>query len=423
MLSRLFAPASTKALSDATVPRERDVVYSDLALPALWGALKLAPDYTASYEEIARKQLWARIAMNKIAYSIARLPLKVYSGVDDPNRERIRTGSLAGLIQRPNDSVATGTTPGLFARITYDLLLYGNAIIVQAMNTRTGEPVMLTPSCPKYWSKRDGDYVYNPQDGKPTQTFDPARIIHVVEPGPTAGEFGTSRLEAARLTLAIEYAAQRLGESTFNNGARPGGIINVQDVAGNAKERQDAVDRFKSEVVTRFGGVTKAGLPAVLEGKVSWLGMSHNLDDSAVVAHRQLTREEVAALFDIPQPAIGILDEANFASVDQLHVMFYQDCLAWWVKLIEASLNAQLVRPVNTWSELFVEFDIDAVLRGAYQQRMAGHNTAIMAGIKTRDEVRALENLPPMVDEQPEAGLLSIPLNYGVGVIATQASM
>lgn len=411
-LQRLF---SSEAKAAYVTPPERDVILNDpLPMAGVGGYLRLAPDYSGSYEDIVKRQLWARIAVNKLAYSIARLPLKVYSGEDSATRTRVRGSSLPILLDHPNSTKATGTTPGLVAALAYDLLVYANAMLVK-VQPRPDLPVTeLRPSCPRYWSiKGDGSYVYQPDSRAAALTYQPWQVVHIIEPGPSVGGFGVSRLEAARLTLAIEYAAQRLGEATFNNGARPGGLINVKSgLPSDKQQRAAAIDRFKAEVWQRFGGVNKSGLPAVLEGDIAWQSMSHNLDDSAVVNHRQLTREEIAALYDIPQPAMGILDEANFASVDALHVMFYQDSLGWPIKLIEAGLNSQLVAGVTDWAGQFLEFDLNAVMRGALSERLAAYNTGLMAGIYSSDEVRGWENLPPRAASQPDADTLRFPLNY-----------
>ena len=409
-----------KADSGYITPIDRDIILSDVTSSlGLGGFLRLSQDYSATYEEIARRQLWARITINKLAYAIGRLPLKVYSGDDSASRTRVRDSSLAALISAPNETKETGTTPGFLADAAYDLLVYGNAIVLKAQKAPDQPVLAMRAYCPRYWSlDRDGNYVYQPDQRADKRTFKPWQVWHIVEPGPSTDGMGVSRLEAARLTLAIEYAAQRLGEAFFNNGARPGGIITVNGgLPHDQKQRAAAIDRFKHEIIARFGGVAKTGLPAVLEGNIQWQSMSHNLEDSAVVEHRQLTREEIAALYDVPQPAIGILDEANFASVDALHVMFYQDTLGWPVKLIEESFNAQVVRGVTAWRGQFAEFDLNAVMRGALKERLASYSTGINAGVYTSDEVRGWENLAPRADKQPEADLLRFPLNNSTALV------
>ena len=382
-----------------------DVVTSDAAWAGLLGMLTLS-DYAASYQEIVRKQLWVRIAVNKLAYTIGRLPLETY--VDRGPNRKDASGSLLGqLIEEPNTTKETGFPEGLVARLTADLMTYSNSLTIKEQVRPDREVTGLMPVSPRGWSiNADGNYEWrSPNTGK-VKTYEPWQIIHIIEPGPTESGFGTSRLEAARLTLAIEYAAQRLGAATFQNGARPGGIVNVRNLPTGDAQRKAAVERFKAEVMERFGGPSKSGLPAVLEGDTTWIPMAHNLDDSAVVAHRQLTRMEVAALYDIPQPAIGILDEANFASIDQLHVMLYQDTLGWPIKLIEGALKAQLIRGVPAYEGHFLEFNLNAAMRGAFTERTTGYQRAI-SSYMTPNEIRALENLAPLDDD--EANHLHIP--------------
>src|SRR5690554_4218399 len=125
----LLAPLFQKAAS--RVERERDVVVGDLMPVGMAGYLTLSRDYTAAYEEIIRRQLWARIAVNKLAYSIGRLPLKVYRRGPDGARERVTETPFAQLLRRPNDTKETGNPVGFQARIAYDLYTYANAIIVK----------------------------------------------------------------------------------------------------------------------------------------------------------------------------------------------------------------------------------------------------------------------------------------------------
>lgn len=382
---------------------------------AMVGSLFLADDYTASYYAMWERQLWVRKAVNKLAWDIARLPLKVYRRTPD-GRERVTDSPLAMLLLQPNGTKDAGSQFLFIARIVSDLLIYGNAMVTK-VQARPGQmPTEMYPSSPRGWFLNDaGQYVRrSPVSGK-ERTYESWEVMHLMEPGPTEQQFGVSRLESARLTLAIEYAAQTLGAATFRNGARPGGIINVKSglPSGN-DQRAAAIQRFKAEIQTRFGGVSKAGLPAVLEGDVNWLAMSHNLDDSAVVEHRQLTRTEIAAVYDIPQPTMGFLDEANFASIDALDLKYFRDTLSPLVALVEQAFEAQLLRGTVGLEQQYLEFDLNAVMRGALLQRMQAYQIAINSRIMTPDEARQYENMPPMAAEQPEAGLLQFPLNYGV---------
>jgi hypothetical protein len=62
-----------------------------------------------------------------------------------------------------------------------------------------------------------------------------------------------------------------------------------------------------------------------------------------------------------------------------------------WLKRWEEQINMKLILPQDR-SEVYVEHKVDALLRGDYQTRMAGHQTSLMYGIRTINQVRALEN-------------------------------
>jgi len=61
-----------------------------------------------------------------------------------------------------------------------------------------------------------------------------------------------------------------------------------------------------------------------------------------------------------------------------------------WVKRVESTLDAQFARGTE------LHINTDSLLRADTASRYAAHKIAIDSGIMTRDEVRALENLPPL---------------------------
>lgn len=390
-----------------------DVVYSDLPMSVL-GTIALSGDYSATYEEIVKHQLWVRIVVNKLSYSIGRLPLKTYERNANGGRERAGDSPLAELLRYPNSSKDTGNSTGFKARVAYDLHTYANALIVKVQARPDVLPTALVPVSPRGWTIDGNTYVHKDIQGNETRVPD-WRMIHIIEPGPTVNGFGISRLEAARLTLAIEYAAQKLGVAAFKNGNRMSGFISID---GATKETAQA---FQEQFRAMYGGVDNAYKLPVVGGDAKFNQFAMDMSDSAVVEHRQLTRVEVAALYDIPQPAIGILDEANFASVDALHLLFYQDSLGWPVKLIEDAFMTQLVRGIPGLENQYIEFDLNAVMRGSFESRVRAYATMITTGQKTPDEIRALENDPPMAAEQPEAGRLLFPMNLAGAVGAELA--
>jgi hypothetical protein len=139
--------------------------------------------------------------------------------------------------------------------------------------------------------------------------------------------------------------------------------------------------------------------------------MSWDMQQAAVVEFRKLTREEVAAVFDIPPVLLGILDRATFSNVEELHLAFYQDTLGPWTTLLEETFYEQLIAPVPEFAddERMVEFDMNEVLKGAIATRYDAINKATGGPWMRVNEARKAENLPK--SDQPEAELIRFPLN------------
>jgi hypothetical protein len=123
----------------------------------------------AAYGEIYKRQLWVAVLVNKLAYSVARLPLKVYSrGTEDTDRTEARDTPFAKLIRRPNPS----HDPFFFwLHLASTFEVYGEALLLKVRPRRGAPPSELWPIHPsRVTTARDdnGDLVYRYFNGPPT---------------------------------------------------------------------------------------------------------------------------------------------------------------------------------------------------------------------------------------------------------------
>lgn len=400
-----------KALSDVTTPPARDIIIN-----APWqnldGALSLVGGYTASYAAMYRCQPWVHVAVNKLSRGIGRLPLKVYRR-DGEERARDRDSSLAQLLARPYPG---GSPFALKSQIVGDLAVYGNAILIKQGARRGLAPTALYPVSPCHWTlNEDGAYVWRDPNSGQEKVYTPAQLVHFRYWRPDDHGLGLAPLEPLRMTLAIEDAAQRLGVAAFKNGARPSGVLRTdQDIS------RDVLKELREDLKRLHGGPDNAMRPAILTNNLQWQAMSWDMQQAAVVEFRKLTREEVAAVYDIPPVLIGLLDRATFSNVEELHLAFYQDTLGPWTTLIEETLYEQLILPVAEWAELYTEFDMNEVLKGAVAQRFDAYNKAVGGPWMFANEARQRENLPP--SDQDDANLIHFPLNMSTDPASAQAA-
>jgi hypothetical protein len=115
--------------------------------------------------------------------------------------------------------------------------------------------------------------------------------------------------------------------------------------------------------------------------------------DTADLEGRQLNDSEVASAFHVAPELVGAR-EGNYSNVDAFRQMKYRDSLGPFYIAWEQVLNAMLVPDLDDTGLLYVEADLDAKLRGSFDEQAQVLSTSVGAPWLTRNEARARQNLP-----------------------------
>lgn len=380
------------------------------------GRVGLTRGRFATYAQMYQQQPWVYIVMSKLARSVARLPLHAYSTNTAGDRERQRAGSLAALLAEPAPLI---TPFHVKESVVSNLCMYGNAILVKAGRNRENfnAPTELWPTNFSRWTVLPGlnhpigGYVYKPEgDGKPIP-FTPDEVIHFRWWSPNSDRVGMSPLEPLRRTLALEDAAQRASIAAYENGGRLAGVLTTPYAFDVTRDTDRlALKRLRDDVDRMYGGPDNAYKIAILEGGMDFKPTGSTVNDMDVVPMRKLTREEVAAAFDMPPPMVGILDNATFSNISEQRQMLYGDTLGAPIVMLQQTTNIQLVNPEPAWSGSFVEFVLEEVLRGNTLDRYRAYQLA--QWWMTPNEIRRKDNMPKSDD--PEADKLHVPTSTTV---------
>lgn len=363
---------------------------------------------TSTYEQLYRQQIWVHVCVNKLARAIARLPLKTYSLSDaDGTRTEERTLPLAKLLRKP---YPTARTFQFVESAVAHLAIFGNATFVKFRGGNGQTPVELWPlPWPQVEVIRGTDrpieaYRWRGYNGM-WKIFLAEDVVHFKWFTPSPVEpYGVSPLEALAVTLTQENAAQRYGISSFGNAARPASFIKSERNLTRQQRKE-----LREEIEQSYGGPENAFKVALLDNGLDWKPLAFSASEAQLVDSRKLGREEVCAVYDIPPPMVGILDHATYSNIDQQHWMLYMDTLAPICKLIEDTMMAQLVDAEPAWDGAFLEFDMNAVLRGNIQQRSESYHKFLQSGVYTPNELRQFENQPAIND--PQADAIYVPVN------------
>ena len=114
---------------------------------------------------------------------------------------------------------------------------------------------------------------------------------------------------------------------------------------------------------------------------------------------RKFQIDEIARIFRVPPHMVGDLEKSSFSNIEQQSLEFVKYTLEPWIVRWEQSINRVLLTESEK-AAYFVKFNVDGLLRGDYQSRMNGYATARQNGWMSANDIRELENLDRIPDEQ-----------------------
>jgi HK97 family phage portal protein len=125
--------------------------------------------------------------------------------------------------------------------------------------------------------------------------------------------------------------------------------------------------------------------------------VSLNPKDAQLLESRAFSVEEICRWFRVDPSMIGHGNAvSNWGTgLEQKMIGFLTFTLRPILTRIEQAINNELI-PLEDRGIYYAEFSIDGLLRGDSSSRATFFREMVNAGIMTRDEVRKLENLPPL---------------------------
>jgi HK97 family phage portal protein len=370
------------------------------------GGLALTSRF-ATYAAIYKAQVWVATLVNKLGFNIARLPLKVYARDDTNGRQDLRDSPYARLLRSPN-SRHDAFFFWLWTASTFEV--YGEAFWVKVRAYPQAPPSSLLPLHPsnvftrpykpndtngEYWSRTPvaGEYEHIYHIGNtsaPVLKFAESDVVHFRSYNPDNQVRGLSRLEPLRESLLTDDAIRRAQAAWYSNGARPSAYLT------HPKQLSDtSAARLKAQWDSIHASVDNWGKTAILEEGMTANILQIDAQQMELINSLKLSREEACAVYDVPPPAVHILDHATFSNITEQMRSVYRDTMAPRLGLYESVLDAQL-RPEFADENVYAEFLIDQVLRGDFEARVQAYETMFRIAGMSPAEIRAAENWPDM---------------------------
>jgi HK97 family phage portal protein len=188
------------------------------------------------------------------------------------------------------------------------------------------------------------------------------------------------------LAIALESYAARF----FGQGASTNGII---EFPGNLTPDQakNLVDGFDA----RHKGFRKAHKTGVLSGGAKFVQTTVENDKAQFLDSRRMAVEDVARAFNIPPHLLGLPGTNTYSSVEQNNIAFVTHTLRPIVQKLESAFTP-LMAAEPGGATAFIKFTLDGLLRGDAATRFSAYSTGLQAGYLTINDIRRLEDLPPV---------------------------
>lgn len=222
-------------------------------------------------------------------------------------------------------------------------------------------------------------------DGKPVEAFPNGPLW--VAPGKklSPGDpLGRSVLEFAAIEIGLGLAARKFGADFFASGAHPTALLKGAEDPG-----RDAAKRIKERFLDAIGGSRE---PVVLGKGWEYQSIQIAPNESQFLETIKANRTVVAGFFKVPPHLVGAPsgDGMTYKNVEADGINLLRFCVQPWVTRMETTLTPLIVRPE------YVKLNMDSLVRPDLGTRYRAHDVAIRAGFKSVNDVRALEDLPPV---------------------------
>jgi len=197
---------------------------------------------------------------------------------------------------------------------------------------------------------------------------------------------GLSPIGACSMLADTGAATQKMMRDWFAGRGIPGVTAQNTSKVLSAAEAETVSDRLRARMRT--------GQPFVHGSDWDINFMSLPADDAGFVSSAKLNATQVATIYGIPPEEIGgeTGSSLTYSTVEMNQHRLAALTLRPWMAKLEQEFSAWIYRP------RFVKFNVDAMIRVDTRTRYDVHKIAREIGLNNTDELRTLEDLPPLPD-------------------------
>lgn len=328
---------------------------------------------------------WAAVAL--VSDSIATLPVDVFTE-DGDRREPVPPELRPRWLSNPGNALSWIDVLG---QGTTSLLLRGEAFILTPRdNGEVQGLVVLDPDKVQPDENSTSGWASN---GEPIDAGDLLVMRGLMLPG---SKRGLGPIAAAREAFGSALATQRFGAAFFGNGAWVGTTVEVPGTL--SEDGQKALKAYVNQHHRGSSNAHKVGI--LIEGAKLSRPITFSPEDSQFLQTRDFQVADIARFFGVPPEEIGGTsgNSLTYSTLEGRSTHLVKHALLRWIVRWEAALTA-LWHSEGGPENGRIKLNVKGLLRGSTKERYDSYAVALDKGFMTVDEVRALEDLPPLNQE------------------------
>ena len=323
-------------------------------------------------------------AVSRIANTVASMPMHLYQGYEIARTHPLER--LVSLEPHPNFTAFTwrqtmevlrNTEGNAYALIVRDKL--GAVQRLDILNPTRVQPAR-DPADGSDW------YIITLDDGQPYQV--PGFMVLNLRHMSANGVKGIRPIDVLRRSLDYDAQVKDLALDQLD-GVNHGIMLTVPNSGLDQKQKDDLVDRFLETYQQSGRSVV------VLEGGLTATNFSADAVDAHLLDVERITRNKVAAVYNLPPHMLGDYSQGNKSTTEQQMLEFLQLTIIPIVEQYEEEYNRRLLTPQDYAAGYRFRFDTSALVRADVSTMANKYQIAIRGGWMKPNEVREREGQPP----------------------------
>lgn len=346
--------------------------------------------------QLYKRQPHLRTVVSFMSRNIAQLGLHTFERVDETDRQRDRTSTVARLLAEPNPQT---TTYELIYGTVSDLALYDRSYwwVARSLESPSGWRIIRLPvpwvtphdENPFGWAK----YIVRFPGVEKSVELTEENLLVFHGWSPDSLNDGVTPVDSLKDILVEQIEAMRYRIAVWRRGGKVSSVITRPP---GHKWSDSARKQFSESWRAKFtGNGSDTGGTPILEDGMTLNKVDFSAHEQEFIEGTRLSLNTTASVYHINPTMIGLLDNANYSNVREFRKMLYGDTLGPVLAQLEQRINTFLLTMLGMDPlDFYVEFNVQEKLKGSFEEQAQVLQTSVGAPFMLRNEARGRMNLP-----------------------------